>query len=310
VFSTDSLPERDRFAAWRALFSAHDLDADPHGFSGRIETAQVGPMILRVMNAAPQGPGRSLSQIRRDGLDSFVLLLSRHAYCVETEHGVLEVPAGAISVNDLSQTYRRSRVPETDSLIIGLSRAAVAAVLPEEDLLHGHFLIGGAGRLFADHMRSLAAHRHRIEDAEAAHIAQATLHMFAACARPSRESSARAGVPLDAARLRMAKRFVRSRLTEPLPIDSMARALGLSRSQLYRLFEAEGGVARYHVRQRLAAVRGALDNPREQRSIGAIGAAYGFSSGARLSRAFREAYGQGPRDYRASAKTPPADRRP
>ncbi|MGT2486121.1 hypothetical protein ACU4GA_09355 [Methylobacterium oryzae CBMB20] len=58
LFTTDVLPERDRFAAWRALFSAHDLDADPHGFSGRIETTLIGPMALRVMNAAPQGlPG-------------------------------------------------------------------------------------------------------------------------------------------------------------------------------------------------------------------------------------------------------------
>ncbi len=56
LFTTDSVPERDRFAAWRSLFSAHDLDADPVGFSGSIETVVVGAMALRVMNAAPQGP--------------------------------------------------------------------------------------------------------------------------------------------------------------------------------------------------------------------------------------------------------------
>ncbi|WP_331313707.1 helix-turn-helix transcriptional regulator [Methylobacterium mesophilicum] len=80
----------------------------------------------------------------------------------------------------------------------------------------------------------------------------------------------------------------------------MARALGMSRSQLYRLFEPEGGVARYLARQRLAAVRAALDNPLEPRSIGAIAEAYGFGSGAQLSRAFRETYGLTPRDYRVS----------
>ncbi|MGT2486123.1 helix-turn-helix domain-containing protein [Methylobacterium oryzae CBMB20] len=80
----------------------------------------------------------------------------------------------------------------------------------------------------------------------------------------------------------------------------MARALGMSRSQLYRLFEPEGGVARYLARQRLAAVRAALDNPLEPRSIGEIGETYGFGSSAQLSRAFRDAYGLSPRDYRAA----------
>ncbi|MBY0252755.1 MAG: AraC family transcriptional regulator, partial [Methylobacterium organophilum] len=51
---------------------------------------------------------------------------------------------------------------------------------------------------------------------------------------------------------------------------------------------------------RLAAVRAALDNPLEPRSIGEIGEVYGFGSSAQLSRAFREAYGLTPRDYRAS----------
>jgi AraC-like DNA-binding protein len=299
-FTTASLPERDRFEAWRALFSAHDLDADPQGFSGKIETTLIGAMALRVMNAAPQGPGRSRSRIRRDGQDGFVLHLSRHAYSVETERGVIDVPAGAISLNDLSQPYRRSRVPETDSLIVALPRASVASVLPDEDMLHGLILQGGAGRLLADHVRSLAAHSHAIATVDAAHVAQATLHMLAACVRPSLESIGRAGAPLDAVRLRAAKQLLRRQLSTPLRIDALAKALGMSRSQLYRLFEPDGGVAHYLARQRLAAVRAALDDPLERRSIGEIGEACGFGSSAVLSRAFRQAYGASPRDYRAS----------
>jgi AraC-like DNA-binding protein len=300
LFTTDSLPERDRFDAWRTLFAAHDLDAEPQNFSGSIETAQIGAMALRIMNAAPQGPGRSRPQIRRDGMDGFVLHLSQHAYTVETERGVLDVPAGTISLNDLSQPYRRSRVPETDSLIIALPRSSIAALLHDEDALHGLLLHGGAGRLFADHMRSLAANRYAISKLDAAHLAQATVHMFAACVRPSLEGFERAGAPLDAARLRIAKQYLHSCFTTPLRIDAMAKALGMSRSQLYRLFEPEGGVARYLVRRRLAAVQAALGDPLERRSIGEIGEAYGFGSGAILSRAFRHVYGLSPRDYRAS----------
>ncbi|AWB21914.1 AraC family transcriptional regulator [Methylobacterium currus] len=300
LFTTDSLPERDRFDAWRTLFAAHALDADPVGFCGSIETTQVGPMALRVMNAAPQGPARSRSQIRRDGQDGFILHLSQHAYRVETEHGVTDVPVGAVSLNDLSQPYRRSRVPETGSLILALPRASVASVLPDEEALHGLILHGGAGRLLADHLRSLATHSHAITSVDAGPIAQATLHMVAACVRPSLEAAERAMTPLDAARLRTAKQFLRGHLRTPLRIDAMAKALGLSRSQLYRLFEPEGGIARSLARQRLAAIRAALDDPLDRRSIGEIGEAYGFGNGALLSRAFRQAYGVTPRDYRGS----------
>jgi AraC-like DNA-binding protein len=93
---------------------------------------------------------------------------------------------------------------------------------------------------------------------------------------------------------------LRDHLCTPLRIDAMAKALGMSRSQLYRLFEPEGGIARYLARQRLAAIRMALDDPLERRSIGEIGEAYGFGTGALLSRAFRQAYGVSPRDYRTS----------
>ncbi len=302
AFSTDDVPERERLDAWRSIFAAHALDADPLGFSGRIESTQVGPMSLRIMNAATQAPARSRTQVRRDGLDSFVLHLSRHNYSVETERGMVDVPAGSISFNDMTQSYRRSQVAETDSVILVLPRASIAAVLPNEDVLHGLVMRGGAGLLLADHFRSLAAHSHAITTADAGHIAQATLHMLAACVRPSLDAFAQASAPLNAARLRAAKRFVRAHLASPIRIDTMTKALGISRSQLYRLFEPEGGVARYATRQRLESVRSALDDPLERRTIGEIGEAFGFTNNAVLAQAFRQAFGLSPREYRAGVR--------
>lgn len=301
-FSTDALPERERLDAWRSLFSAHDLAAEAEGFSARIETAQVGPMSLRVMNAVSQGPARSRLQTRRDGLDSFVLHLSRHGYSADTERGMVDVPAGSVSFNDMSQSYRRSLVPETDSVILVLPRASVTSVMPNEDGLHGLVLQGGTGLLLADHLRSLARNSHTITTADSGHIAQATLHMLAACVRPSLATFAEASAPINDARLRAAKRFVRDHLNSPLKIDAMSKALGMSRSQLYRLFEQEGGVARYLARQRLSAIRVALEDPLERRTISELSEAFGFGSTAALSHAFRQAYGLTPRDYRASAR--------
>lgn len=76
----------------------------------------------------------------------------------------------------------------------------------------------------------------------------------------------------------------------------------MSRSRLYRLFEPKGGVARYLAQQRLLAVRLALDNSRDGRTISAIGEACGFANPTHLSRAFRQTYGQSLRDYRAARR--------
>ncbi len=310
LFTTDTLPERDRFEAWRSLFSAHDLDADPVGFSGSIETVVVGAMALRVMNAAPQGPARSRSQIRRDGQDGFILHLSRHAYSVETERGIVEVPAGAVSLNDLSQPYRRSRVPETGSLILALPRSSIAAVVPDEEALHGLILHGGAGRLLADHIRSLAMNspaarrwtRPISPRRRSTWSRPAPARAWRRPPAPARRSMPPGSGPPNASSATISPR--RSGSTR-------WRRRSACRARSSTACSSRGGVARALARQRLAAIRTALEDPLERRSIGEIGEAYGFGNAAFLSRAFRQAYGVSPRGLPGGHPAGPLDpRRP
>ena len=99
--------------------------------------------------------------------------------------------------------------------------------------------------MFADHMRSLAAHRH-----DAGSRRRPTLpRRRSTCSRPVRAQAGavrpRQRGPL-ACRPAADREAVRSpHLTAPLDVDAMVRVLGLSRSQLYRLFEPEGGIMRY-----------------------------------------------------------------
>jgi AraC-like DNA-binding protein len=74
--------------------------------------------------------------------------------------------------------------------------------------------------------------------------------------------------------------------------------LGISRATLYRMFAPMGGIMRYVQERRLNAVRDALSDPLDRRSIAQIAAAHGFSSPAVLSRGFRETYAMAPRDWR------------
>ena len=77
----------------------------------------------------------------------------------------------------------------------------------------------------------------------------------------------------------------------------------ISRTQLYRLFEPLGGVARYIQEQRLVRACAELSNPaHDHRRIYEIAFAWGFSSEAHFSRLFRHTFGQSPSEVRARVR--------
>jgi AraC-like DNA-binding protein len=76
----------------------------------------------------------------------------------------------------------------------------------------------------------------------------------------------------------------------------------MSRSQLYRLLEGEGGVIRYIHGHRLRAIHAALSNPADDRSIAAIAETCGFYEPSTFSRTFRREFGVTPSEVRAASR--------
>lgn len=112
------------------------------------------------------------------------------------------------------------------------------------------------------------------------------------------------------ARERVRRAILRNIGSSRLTPAQIAAAAGLSRSALYRLYEAEGGVARYVQHVRLSLAHAALRDPQmAEQSISAIAEAHGFPAPSDFSRAFRAAFGVAPSDVRAmglAAPAPPA----
>jgi AraC-like DNA-binding protein len=95
--------------------------------------------------------------------------------------------------------------------------------------------------------------------------------------------------------------FIQQHLHEPnLTPRVIAAAHHISLSYLHRLFQQEGDTVAGRVRrQRLEGARRDLADPAQQGlQIHAIGARWCFPHAADFSRAFRNAYGVPPRDYR------------
>ena len=76
----------------------------------------------------------------------------------------------------------------------------------------------------------------------------------------------------------------------------------MSRSQLYRLLEGEGGVIRYIQRHRLRAIHAALSDPANEKPIAAIAESCGFYEASTFSRIFRREFGATPSDVRAASR--------
>jgi AraC-like DNA-binding protein len=90
-----------------------------------------------------------------------------------------------------------------------------------------------------------------------------------------------------------------------LTVAALCRALGMSRSTLYRLFEDEGGVHAYITRRRLERVAVTLSDPGGHERIADIAERWGFCDAAYLGRLFRARFGMTPSDYRAFSQRQP-----
>jgi AraC family transcriptional activator of tynA and feaB len=100
------------------------------------------------------------------------------------------------------------------------------------------------------------------------------------------------------------KSYIDAELQSPdLNVERIAARMGCSPRYVFRAFEAEGMTPAQHIRERrLSRARQALVSPAcAGRDITEIAFSLGFSSSAHFSRAFRERFGQSPRDFRRAA---------
>lgn len=103
----------------------------------------------------------------------------------------------------------------------------------------------------------------------------------------------------DDARLAAMKSYLRHRLADPtLSGTNLQQHFHYSRATVYRLFEPDGGVARFIREERLRRCHDDLAHPDHvgRTIVGAVAARWGYPDPAQFGRAFRRRYGRPPRD--------------
>ena len=170
------------------------------------------------------------------------------------------------------------------------------------DATRGTALNTSQGRLLADYILLLERNLPNLTPEDGSRLPSAIQAMVGACLAPSVDRLAAAGRQIDLTLMERVRRAVRRNLRSPLlGPDRLCREAATSRSQLYRLLEGEGGVARYIQRRRLSESFAILCDTSNNFSIAAIAETLCFADASNFSRAFRREFGMSPSEVRTAS---------
>ncbi|CCD91745.1 hypothetical protein BRAO375_1700016 [Bradyrhizobium sp. ORS 375] len=269
---------------------------------GALSVHQGGPReLLRVPRVVN---GRTFDQI---GL----CLVRAGTLSLETQVEKRSCPAGSVGVFSLRYPFRLAwQDDEATSSCITLWLAPTRLSGTSDDRVHGRVLsasaavavLGAALQTIVEEVQRTG--RQALDDATDG-VATLAMSLLSADVQTTNDPSS------ELASFVTIRNYIDANLNaRDLSAATLARAFGLSRASLYRLFEPVGGVASYVRARRLERVRETIKEPGLlNRRIAPVAYGTGFKSIASFNRAYRQAFGESPRQSRRGAQPALADRR-
>jgi AraC-like DNA-binding protein len=305
VFSTDGVDPCRRFDMWRShyeSFNAITLPEDSsEDFYARNEVWPFGPLALMRNLAPAMMVARTARHARRDSLDHWVIRVARSGSsryriggtCFDTRPGLPFL----FSAGDPCDSERTG----ADWLSLYLSRDAFPDIAAGLAAIGTGVLAAPGSVLLADYLLLLERRLQATTVAEVPMLVAATRAMVAACLLTDVAPRSVSPEDVDVARLERIRQVVRRNIgSATLDSERLSKLAGVSRSQLYRIFEPHGGVARYVQNLRLRLAHAALTDPDCDTPIAQIGEQVGFFDPSSFSRAFRREFGYTPGEVRAA----------
>lgn len=309
IETTDGLPADQRWDMWRhsALFSgdaATTIERDD--FAARRTVVRMPQGTLFDTASSPVAVQRTRRHLQRDGVDHatvFVFLRGRGS--LDQGGRMLDAIApGEVVFQDAgrpftvagTENYRELRlfVPRAAFLRVGRIEALAGLRIPAD---------GPLAPLFTRYLADYAAALPTLSADDASVGLDGVLHLLSGLVGRTLSLQGDDGERLAPdSLLGLASPLIAAGIGDPaLDAAALARALGVSRTRLYKAFAARGGVA--------AAIRDArLDRARLQilspayrhMKLDAVAFACGFTDYSSFSRAFRARFGESPRALRPS----------
>jgi len=311
-------PPGTAMEAWREasgpLFDISFRNEDaPENFRLLLDSHHLGQMVLAYTRTVAQRFHRDRGAVARSAVDHYLVqIYTAGGFAGVAGTREIRTEAGDVSILDMSQTLS-TEAPDFANVSLVVPRETLAPMLKDPDSLHGLVLprTTALGQLLGDHLLSLRQAAPNMTEPDAMATRQATAALIAGAFGPAAAAAAAAGESLRTASLHTIKRYIERELASPeLTPDTICRTFGLSRANLYRLFQPLGGVADYIRNRRLDRAFADLISPAlAHRRVTDISYSWGFESDAAFSRAFRHAFGLTPRDARAMRSALPRHER-
>jgi AraC-like DNA-binding protein len=309
VFSTSGFRLEERFDAWRArdwpsLAPAMDCTPPECSFSAEVETIVAAGVPIIFSEMSGFFFARGTARLRSDGLDHYGLLISRDIrFRGEGAGRGFAGGPGQLLVGDFARPIEQS---STDGAAISLAlpRELADAAIPMMSVMHGRVVDASRVGLLADFLLSVRARVPQIAPSDEPVIGGMLLDLIK-MALGYEEVPRRASAPISGeTRMWVVRRLIDAELdASDLGPEYLSRALGMSRSTLYRIFEPLGGVAAFIKQRRLERAATLLIRPGPPARMHEIARACGFREQASFSRAFRQRHGLTPTEFR-HANTP------
>jgi len=307
LFSTHDLPRREQFTAWLGWF--HPIfgvlpqpASEAEGFEAEARIWPLGQLALSRVTAPRIRVLRSTQNLRRDPVDHWNITIGQGETRLICGGRPRIIPAHTPFVISLGESFESERDAD-ERLQLYVPRDHFGHLAPILDQVRGLPLGGPQGQLLAGYLRLLARSIPNLTPDESARLQPAIQAMLQACLDPAAPRPELAQAQTDLTRMEQIRSAIRRQMHRAtLNATSLCREVGMSRSQLYRLLEGEGGVVRYIQRLRLLAAHAALHDVAKTRSIAAIAEATGFYDPSAFSRAFRREFALTPSELRQAAR--------
>jgi AraC-like DNA-binding protein len=305
-YSTADIPARDRHEAWVSrdwpslapIYRTTPLEP----FDVVSDRLRLGDLVVHFTSMTAQRWERDAAMQRSCNPNALTVAITLAGEARGTA-GDRAFRTGAGSVHLVDLTRLSSHESSASRTIhIAIPRDAATARGLDVAELHGAVLRSGAAAMLGPHLLGVrdAAPELGVEDG--ALLAESFLDLLGLAVAASGRPRPIIDIGRDAAAF-AARTAIEDGLGSPAQtIANLCRRLGMSRSSLHRLFEAEGGVQAYIRGRRLEAVRRALLDPACIEPIHALAERFGFSDGPHLSRLFRARYRLSPSDFRGRAR--------
>lgn len=303
-FSTESISADEQFDGYREfmtpLSDVEPLALSGRGFRAHAQVYDLGALQLASLYNDPATFSYSRKHMRQFGMEHWSLNVVAGGSIRYASGNGLEGAAGDMFAHSYTSAF--SGVAENLELLhVMLNRDDFHDVADELDGMIDRKLTGPMSSILRDFLISLGSCANGLSMAEIPAVNGALSHLLKAALRPNPDTLEAARLPIAATQFAMAKRIIADNLKSPdLSPDMICARIGISRRQLFYIFEKHGGVMKFINQRRLAACYGALVAQAERTMVSSIAYEYGFTSLSPFYRQFKERYGFSPSEARSA----------